>query len=250
MVTCRAPAGKTGRLGPCPDPSRSSALAPSFRRWPPSTPTSSPPPAVADRASSSCRPRPSSEGEDGLTPAGPTGGSSTSGPSGPRSRRSRSSTGLRRRRVVSPGDRRGRPRLPRGRRARHLLGGTRRQRGRAAIVDAHDRGAVIAGCRRARWPWSTGSWACAARVLPGRSAGATGSRSSAARSCPGYDRMPEPLAALLALQAPRGTAVLGIDEGTAIVGRDGSWQVHGRPGSRSGAGRRRERLRAGDVFRA
>jgi hypothetical protein len=66
---------------------------------------------------------------------------------------------------------------------------------------------------------------------------------------PGYDRMPEPLAALLALQAPRGTAVLGIDEGSAIVGRDGSWQVHGHARVTIWRGRRRERLRAGDVFR-
>ena len=67
---------------------------------------------------------------------------------------------------------------------------------------------------------------------------------------PGYDRMPEPLAALLALQAPRGTAVLGIDEGTAIVGRDGSWQVHGTARVTVWRGRHRERLHAGDVFRA
>ena len=67
---------------------------------------------------------------------------------------------------------------------------------------------------------------------------------------PGYDRMPEAVAALLALQAPKGTAVLGIDEGTAIVGRDGSWQVHGTARVTVWRGRRRERLRAGDVFRA
>jgi cyanophycinase-like exopeptidase len=62
--------------------------------------------------------------------------------------------------------------------------------------------------------------------------------------------MPEAVAALLALQAPKGTAVLGIDEGTAIVGRDGSWQVHGTARVTVWRGRRRERLRAGDVFRA
>ena len=41
--------------------------------------------------------------------------------------------------------------------------------------------------------------------------------------------------ALIALQAPRGSVVLGIDEETAVVGRDGAWQVHGAArGSRSG----------------
>ena len=66
---------------------------------------------------------------------------------------------------------------------------------------------------------------------------------------PHYDAFPEPLAALVVLQAPRGSAVLGIDEETAVVGRDGSWQVHGRSRVTVWRGRRRERFRAGDVFR-
>ena len=120
----------------------------------------------------------------------------------------------------------------------------------SAIVAAHRRGAVIAGCsggamalvdrvmgmRGGRLPWPL-SWRDGLGVVEGIAV------------LPGYDRMPEPLAALLALQAPRGTAVLGIDEGAAIVGRDGSWQVHGHARVTIWRGRRRERLRAGDSFR-
>jgi cyanophycinase-like exopeptidase len=57
------------------------------------------------------------------------------------------------------------------------------------------------------------------------------------------------MSALLALQAPRGSVVLGIDEGTAIVGRDGSWQVHGTARVTVWRGRHRERYRRGEVFR-
>ena len=38
---------------------------------------------------------------------------------------------------------------------------------------------------------------------------------------PHYDAWPEPMSALVALQAPRGSVVLGIDEETAVIGRDG-----------------------------
>jgi cyanophycinase-like exopeptidase len=43
--------------------------------------------------------------------------------------------------------------------------------------------------------------------------------------------------------------VLGIDEETAVVGRDGSWQVYGRSRVTVWHGRRRDRYRAGEVFR-
>ena len=66
---------------------------------------------------------------------------------------------------------------------------------------------------------------------------------------PHYDAWPEPVCALIALQAPRGSTVLGIDEGTAAVGRDGAWQVHGRSRVTVWRGRRRDRYRAGEVFR-
>ena len=54
--------------------------------------------------------------------------------------------------------------------------------------------------------------------------------------------------ALIALQAPRGSVVLGIDEETAVIGRDGTWQVHGASRVTVWRGRRRERYRAGEVF--
>jgi cyanophycinase-like exopeptidase len=66
---------------------------------------------------------------------------------------------------------------------------------------------------------------------------------------PHYDRIPEPMAAFVALQAPRGVAILGIDVDTALVGRDGAWQVHGRARVTIWRGRHRTRLRAGEVFR-
>jgi cyanophycinase-like exopeptidase len=66
---------------------------------------------------------------------------------------------------------------------------------------------------------------------------------------PHYDAWPEALCALVALQSPRRSVVLGIDEETAVVGRDGSWQVHGRSRVTVWRGRHRERYRAGDTFR-
>ena len=119
-----------------------------------------------------------------------------------------------------------------------------------AIVDAHERGATVAGCsagamvlaghafgfrlRVAPWPlrWRTGMG-----FVPGASV------------IPHYDAWPEALSALIALQAPRGSIVLGIDEDTALVGQDGGWQVHGRSRVTVWRGRHRERFRAGEIFR-
>jgi cyanophycinase len=120
----------------------------------------------------------------------------------------------------------------------------------AAALAVHDRGAVLAGCsagamvltarmanlRRRMLPWPL-RWRTALGVV------------DHVTVFPHYDRIPEPMAAIMAFQAPRGTVVLGIDEGTALVGRDGAWQVHGRSRVTVWNGRRRERHRAGDVFR-
>jgi cyanophycinase len=119
-----------------------------------------------------------------------------------------------------------------------------------AIGDAHRRGAVLAGCSAGAmvlaghafdfrlglvvWPLR---WRSGLGFVPGASV------------VPHYDAWPEPFSALVALQAPRGSLVLGIDEGTAVVGRDGSWQVHGRARVTVWRGRRRERYRAGETFR-
>jgi cyanophycinase len=119
-----------------------------------------------------------------------------------------------------------------------------------AMVTAHRRGAVLAGCsagamvlaghafdfRFGPLPWLL-RWRPGFGLVPGASV------------MPHYDAWPEPVCALIALQAPRGSVVLGIDEGTAAVGRDGSWQVHGRSRVTVWRGRRRDRYRAGEIFR-
>jgi cyanophycinase len=121
----------------------------------------------------------------------------------------------------------------------------------AAIRAAHDRGATLVGCsagamvlaehlptfrlRRLRLPWPA-RWERAMAVVPGVAV------------LPHYDRWPEPLCALLALQAPRGATVLGVDEGTVLVGRDGTWTVAGRARVTVWRGRRRERYRAGEAI--
>ena len=66
---------------------------------------------------------------------------------------------------------------------------------------------------------------------------------------PDYDARPEAVMALLAMQAPRGILVLGIDRETAVIGRNGSWQVHGRARVTVWRGRRRVRHRSGEAFR-
>jgi cyanophycinase len=119
-----------------------------------------------------------------------------------------------------------------------------------AIGDAHRRGAVVAGC-------SAGAMVLAAHafdfrlrlaVFPLRWRAGLGFVPGAS-VLPHYDAWPEPMLALIALQAPRGSLVLGIDEDTAVVGRDGSWQVHGRSRVTVWRGRHRDRYRAGDTFR-
>jgi cyanophycinase len=119
-----------------------------------------------------------------------------------------------------------------------------------AIDAAHHRGAVLAGCsagamvlaghafdfRVRLFPWLL-RWRQGMGLVPGASV------------VPHYDAWPEPICALIAFQAPRGSVVLGIDEGTAAVGRDGAWQVHGPSRVTVWRGRRRDRYRNGEVFR-
>jgi cyanophycinase len=119
-----------------------------------------------------------------------------------------------------------------------------------AIAFAHERGAILAGCsagamvlaghafdfrvRLVPWPLR---WRAGLGFVPGASV------------VPHYDAWPEPLTALIALQAPRGSLVLGIDEDTALLGRDGAWQVHGKSRVTVWRGRHRERYRAGEIVR-
>jgi cyanophycinase len=130
---------------------------------------------------------------------------------------------------------------------REVLDGTRVG---GALRAAHERGAVIAGC-------SAGAMVLAAhqpefrrRMLPWPLRWRTGlGLVDGAAVLPHYDAWPEPMVALMALQAPRDVAVLGIDEDTAIVGRDGVWQVYGRARVTVWRGRHRERYRRGEAFR-
>jgi cyanophycinase len=119
-----------------------------------------------------------------------------------------------------------------------------------ALVSAHARGAAIAGCsagamaladrqarvRRRGLPWPI-RWREGLGLVPGIAI------------LPQYDAWPEPLTALMALQAPRGSVVVGLDAATRIIGRDGAWQGRGRARVTLWRGGRRERHRAGDVFR-
>jgi cyanophycinase len=124
-----------------------------------------------------------------------------------------------------------------------------------AIARANARGAIVAGC-------SAGAMAMVGRApdvrfvpklripLPFPIRWRTGlALVEGVAVLPHYDAWPEPLAAFLALQAPRGGIVLGIDEETAVVGRTGAWQVHGRGRVTVWRGRHRERFRKGDAFR-
>lgn len=119
-----------------------------------------------------------------------------------------------------------------------------------ALRRANERGAIIAGCsagamvltahqpefRRGPLPWPL-HWGAGLGLVPNVAV------------LPHYDAWPEPVTALMALQAPRGVTVLGIDEDTALVGRDGVWQVHGRARVTVWRGRHRERFRRGEAFR-
>ena len=119
-----------------------------------------------------------------------------------------------------------------------------------AIIAAHVRGATLAGCsagamtladrhwstRRKRLFWPL-RWRDGLGLVPG------------ATVLPHYDFFPEPVAAMIVLQAPRDLVALGIDEETAVVGGDRAWQVRGRGRVTVWRGRHRTRFRSGEVFR-
>lgn len=125
----------------------------------------------------------------------------------------------------------------------------------AALASANARGAIIAGC-------SAGAMAVVGRTmdfwfiprlrlpLPFPVRWREGlSLVEGVAVLPHYDAWPEPFAAAVALQAPRGSVVMGIDEDTAAIRRGGTWQVHGRGRVTIWRGRHRERFRRGDAFR-
>ncbi len=119
-----------------------------------------------------------------------------------------------------------------------------------ALGEAHQRGAVLAGCSAGAMALAGHTFDFRVRVAPWPVRWTEGlGFAPGVAVVPHYDAWPEAMCALIALQAPRGSAVLGIDEGTAAVGRDGSWQVHGASRVTVWRGRHRERFRAGEVFR-
>jgi cyanophycinase len=119
-----------------------------------------------------------------------------------------------------------------------------------ALSSAHERGAALVGCSAGAMALAGHSFDFRVRLVPfplrwGQGLGFAPGVSVV----PHYDAWPEPFSALIAMQAPRGSLVLGIDEDTAVMGRDGGWQVHGASRVTVWRGRRRERFRAGEVFR-
>lgn len=133
----------------------------------------------------------------------------------------------------------------------HLLEALRGTPVGTALGDLHDRGGVIAGCsagamvlaahqpRVGGRPWIRFpvGWNAALGLVAGTAV------------LPHYDAFPEALLAAVALAAPRGTLVLGIDEETAAVVVGDAWQVRGRGRVTVWQGRHRARYRDGDLFR-
>jgi cyanophycinase len=119
-----------------------------------------------------------------------------------------------------------------------------------ALAAAHERGSVLAGCSAGAMALAGRSFDFRVRLSPWPLRWTDGlGFADGVSVVPHYDAWPEPFSALIALQAPTGCTVLGIDEETAVIGRDGAWQVHGKARVTVWRGRRRERYRAGDAFR-
>ena len=119
-----------------------------------------------------------------------------------------------------------------------------------ALTAAHDRGAVLAGCSAGAMALASHAFDFRVKLVPFPLRWGSGlGFADRVSVVPHYDAWPEPFSALIALQAPRGAVVLGIDEDTAVVGRGDGWQVHGAARVTVWRGRQRERFRAGEVFR-
>ena len=137
-----------------------------------------------------------------------------------------------------------------GGKPRYLLSTLRGSAVGLALAAAHERGAVLAGCSAGAMALAGRSFDFRVRLAPWPLRWSDGlGFADGVSVVPHYDAWPEPFSALIALQAPRGCTVLGIDEETAVVGRDGAWQVHGKARVTVWRGRHRERFRAGDAFR-
>ena len=119
-----------------------------------------------------------------------------------------------------------------------------------ALDGVHRRGGILAGCSAGAIVMAGHTFDFRVRLAPWPLRWQPGlALAPVVTVVPHYDAWPEPFSALIALQAPRGGAVLGIDAETGAVGRDGAWQVHGRGRVTVWRGRRRERFRDGETFR-
>jgi cyanophycinase len=119
-----------------------------------------------------------------------------------------------------------------------------------ALAAAHERGAVIVGCSAGAMVLGSRLPRLSRRMLPWPLRWGVGLGLVAGVAVlPHYDAWPEAIVALMALQAPAGVDVVGVDEDTALVGRDGAWQIQGRGRVTVWHGRHRERYRRGESLR-
>jgi cyanophycinase len=120
----------------------------------------------------------------------------------------------------------------------------------AALLDAHARGAVVAGCSAGAMVLGSHQLRVGGRGLQ-LPVGWQESLGIAPRLVivPHYDAFPETIVAAAALSLPQGDVLVGVDEETALLGGDREWRVHGRGRVTVWRGSRRERHRAGAVVR-
>lgn len=133
----------------------------------------------------------------------------------------------------------------------HLLAALRGTPAGAAMAAVHARGGILAGCSAGAMVLAGSQLRVGTRRFVRLPAGWCEALGLVPRAAvlPHYDAFPEPLLAAVALAAPRGTFVLGIDEETAAVGAGDTWQVRGRGRVTVWHGRHRVRYRDGDTFR-
>jgi cyanophycinase len=130
----------------------------------------------------------------------------------------------------------------------HLLEALRGTAAGSALLEAHARGAVVAGCSAGAMVLGAHQFRVGGRFLqlPVGWQDALGLAPGLV-IVPHYDAFPEAMVVPMALAVPPDSVIVGIDENTALVGRDRTWQVHGRGRVTVWRGSRRERHRAGSI---
>jgi len=132
----------------------------------------------------------------------------------------------------------------------HLLGALDGTAAGTALLEAHSRGAVVAGCSAGAMVLGAHQFRIGGRFgqIP---VGWQPSLGFAPRLVivPHYDAFPETMVLPMALAVPDGSVIVGIDEETAMIGGDGEWHVHGRGRVTVWRGSRRRRYQAGSTVR-